>query len=849
MASAAGAHTPMIEQYLGIKAEHPEELLLYRMGDFYELFYDDARRAADLLDITLTTRGESAGAPIPMAGVPVHSVDGYLARLLKQGERVVIAEQIGEPGGKGPMRREVTRVLTPGTVIEEGLLDEQRAAVAAAVHERDGTWGLALLDLAAGELRVAEFDRRDACLSTLAATTPAELLHAEDHALPPTASMTRTRPPWHFDIDSGRKAVLRQFGVRDLAGLDAEDLGAALGAAGALLVYAGDTGRRSLPQLDRLIRQRRGEGLLLDETTRRNLELEDNLADARGPTLLGVIDATLTPMGTRRLRTWLREPLRDRDVIAARFDAIDQLGGRGATAPLREKLRGLGDVERILTRVALNTANPRDLGRLREALRRIPELQSALPAEPAGRLGTLQGELQPHAELHTELDRALTEEPPVLLKDGAVIASGYDAELDEARSLDADAGAEMLALEQRERERTGLNNLKVGYNRVHGYYIELSRRDADKAPGDYTRRQTLKNAERYVTPELKRFENAVLSARERARTLERALFTGLCEKIVGELATLRRLALALAELDVLAALAERARSLDWTRPEFSDEPGIRIEGGRHPVVEQALDAPFIPNDLALDDETRMLIITGPNMGGKSTFMRQNALIVLLAHIGSFVPARAARIGPVDRIATRIGAADDLARARSTFMVEMVETARILHTATPQTLVIMDEIGRGTGTYDGISLARAVAESLAARRALTLFATHYFELTDLPENLAGVANAHVEAREHEGGLAFLYGVRSGPARQSYGLEVAKLAGVPDRVIERARVYLRELESRRHAPERQSDLFAAEPVPAAPGIDPLRERLDAVDPDGLSPREALDLVYELLKLLRE
>ncbi len=839
----------MIEQYLGIKAEHPEELLFYRMGDFYELFYDDARRAADLLDITLTTRGESAGAPIPMAGVPVHSVDGYLARLLKQGERVVIAEQIGEPGGKGPMRREVTRVLTPGTVIEEGLLDEQRAAVAAAVHERDGTWGLALLDLAAGELRVAEFDRRDACLSTLAAATPAEVLYSEDRTLPPLNGMTRRRPPWHFDIDSGRKAVLRQFGVRDLAGLDAEDLGIALGAAGALLVYAGDTGRRSLPQLDRLIRQRSGEGLLLDETTRRNLELEDNLADARGPTLLGVIDATFTPMGARRLRTWLREPLRNRDVLEARFDAIDQLGDSGAIAPLRERLRGLGDVERILTRVALNTANPRDLGRLREALRRIPELQSALPSEPAGRLAALQGELEPHAELHAELDRALTEEPPALLKDGAVIASGYDAELDEARSLDADAGAEMLALEQRERERSGLNNLKVGYNRVHGYYIELSRRDADKAPEEYTRRQTLKNAERYVTPELKRFENAVLSARERARSLERALFAGLCEKIVGELASLRRLALALAELDVLAALAERARVLNWTRPAFSDEPGIHIEGGRHPVVEQALDGPFIPNDLALDDEQRMLIITGPNMGGKSTYMRQNALIVLLAHIGSFVPASAARIGPVDRIATRIGAADDLARARSTFMVEMVETARILHTATPQTLVIMDEIGRGTGTYDGISLARAVAESLAVRQAMTLFATHYFELTDLPESLPSVANAHVEAREHEGGLAFLYGVRSGPARQSYGLEVAKLAGVPERVIERARIYLRELESRRHAPEPQADLFAEEPAPPAPAIDPLRERLDAINPDDLSPREALDLVYELLKLLRE
>ncbi|MGA7966904.1 MAG: DNA mismatch repair protein MutS, partial [Gammaproteobacteria bacterium] len=479
-----------------------------------------------------------------------------------------------------------------------------------------------------------------------------------------------------------------------------------------------------------------------------------------------------------------------------------------------------------------------------------PELHAALPAERPGRLEALMRGLAPHAELLAELASALTAEPPALLKDGAVIATGYDADLDEARSLDSDAGAEMLALEQRERERTGLGNLKVGYNRVHGHYIELSRRDAEKVPEDYTRRQTLKNAERYITPELKRFENAVLSARERARSLERALFTGLCERITAELASLRRLAQALAELDVLCALGERARALDWVRPEFDAAPGIHIEGGRHPVVEQALGSPFIPNDLVLDDTTRMLIITGPNMGGKSTYMRQAALIVLLAHIGSHVPASRVRLGPIDRIATRIGAADDLANARSTFMVEMVETARILHTATDETLVIMDEIGRGTGTYDGISLARAVAEALAERGALTLFATHYFELTDLPESQNAIANAHVEAREHDGGLAFLYDVRSGPARQSYGLEVAKLAGVPERVIARSRVYLKELETSRHHPAAQADLFAAVPEPA-PSLEPdaLRERLSTIDPDALSPREAHTLIYELLQLLGE
>ena len=839
----------MIEQYLGIKAEHPGELLFYRMGDFYELFYDDARRAADLLDITLTTRGESAGAPIPMAGVPVHSVEGYLARLLARGERVVIAEQIGEPGGKGPMRREVTRVLTPGTVIEEGLLDERRAAVAAAVNRAGDAWGLAALDLAAGELRLAEFDTRDACLTALSGAGPAEVLYAEDGPpLPPMQATARHRPPWHFDVESGRKAVMRQFAVSDLAGLDAADLGAALGAAGALLTYAGETGRRSLPQLDRLVRERSGEGLVLDATTRRNLELEENLSDSKGLTLLGVLDTTRTPMGARLLRRRLREPIRDRAGLGERLDAIAALTDAGSLEPIREHLRGLGDIERTLTRVALATANPRDLGRLREALRRVPELHAALPAERAGRLEPLGRDLSPHAELLAELARALTAEPPALLKDGAVIATGYDAELDDARGLDSDAGAEMLALEQRERERTGLGNLKVGYNRVHGYYIELSRRDADKAPEDYTRRQTLKNAERYITPELKRFENAVLSARERARALERALFTGLCERITSQLASLRRLAQALAELDVLCALGERARTLDWVRPEFDDAPGIHIEGGRHPVVEQALDTPFIPNDLALDDATRMLILTGPNMGGKSTYMRQAALIVLLAHIGSHVPAATARIGPVDRIATRIGAADDLARARSTFMVEMVETARILHTATDETLVIMDEIGRGTGTYDGISLARSVAEALAERGALTLFATHYFELTDLPEIHERIANAHVEAREHDGGLAFLYGVRPGPARQSYGLEVAKLAGVPERIIARARVYLKELETSRHHPAAQADLFAAAPEPS-PKPDALRERLSNIDPDSLSPRETHALIYELLQLLRE
>lgn len=841
------AHTPMMRQYLGIKAEHPDDLVFYRMGDFYELFYADARRASELLDIALTTRGESAGAPIPMAGVPVHSVEGYLARLLKRGERVVIAEQVGEAGDKGPMKREVTRVLSPGTVTDEALLQASDTVLVAALAEDGKRFGLATLDLAGGEMRLGEYANAGELAAALAAATPAEMLCAEGGKPVAVEGATiRRRPPWHFDAANGRKALLRQFRVADLAGYDADDITAAAGAAGALLAYAAETGAAALPQLDRLVRLHAERGLAVDATTRRNLEIEENLSGADGLTLLGVLDRSATPMGARLLRRWLREPLRDRAVLNERLDAIAALLAGESLDALRERLRGLGDVERILTRAALGTATPRDLARLGGALERIPAIAESLGPPSAGRLAVLAHALDPHPELAAELDRALAENPPAVLKDGAVIASGYDAALDEARAMDTDAGARMLELEAREREASGLANLKVGYNRVHGYYIELSRRDAERAPAAYTRRQTLKHTERYITPELKRFENAVLSAREQARERERTLYAALVVRVAEDIASLRALAHALGELDVLATLAERARTLDFMRPRFRDEPGLVIEGGRHPVVEQALEAPFIPNDLRLDETTRMLILTGPNMGGKSTYMRQAALIVLLAHIGSYVPARAAKIGPVDRIATRIGAADDLARGRSTFMVEMVETARILNTATRESLVIMDEIGRGTGTYDGISLARAVAEALAERGALTLFATHYFELTDLPETLAGVANAHVEAREHAGGLAFLYSVREGPAQESYGLEVARLAGVPQAVIARAQKHLGELEASRPHPTRQPELFSHPPAKRPATADRLRERVAGLDPDALSPRAALELLYELKRL---
>ncbi|MGH8427908.1 MAG: DNA mismatch repair protein MutS [Gammaproteobacteria bacterium] len=841
-----GEHTPMMRQYLAIKAEHPGDLLLYRMGDFYELFYEDARRASELLGIMLTARGESAGAPIPMAGVPVHAAEGYLARLLERGERVVIAEQVGEADdGKGPMRRAVTRILSPGTVTDEALLAANDTVLVAALAQQDGRFGLATLDLAGGELTLAEYGSAPELDAALAAASPAELLAAED-CNPAIAGphSVRKRPPWHFDPANGRKTLTRQFGTNDLAGYDAEDLTAALGAAGALLAYAAETGVAALPQLDRLIRVRPEKGLIVDAATRRNLEIEENLSGADGLTLLGVLDRSVTPMGSRLLRRWLREPVRNRETLNERLDAVEALTENKKLDTLRDGLRGLGDLERILTRAALGTATPRDLARLRDALERIPAIGKRLAPPLAGRLAPLVVALDPHPSLAAELARALVENPPSTLKDGAVIAGGYDEALDEARAMDEDAGGNMLALEARERERSGLANLKVGYNRVHGYYIELARRDAERAPADYIRRQTLKHAERYLTPELKRFENEVLSARERARERERTLYAALVSRVAADLATLRALSHALAELDVYTTLAERAQALDFVRPEFRDEAGLVIDGGRHPVVEAAQSAPFVPNDLVLDAERRMLILTGPNMGGKSTYMRQAALIVLLAHVGSFVPARRAQIGPIDRIASRIGAADDLARGRSTFMVEMVETARILNTATPESLVIMDEIGRGTGTYDGISLARAVAEALATRGVLTLFATHYFELTDLPETLAGIANAHVEAREHAGGLAFLYSVREGPARQSYGLEVARLAGVPRAVIERARVHLSELEASRPRPAAQPELFSR--APPAARADSLRERLADLDPNALNPRAALDLLYELVQL---
>src|SRR5215469_13936983 len=840
-------HTPVMRQYLRVKSEHPDVLVFYRMGDFYELFYDDARKAARLMDITLTQRGQSGGAPIPMAGVPYHQLDNYLAKLVKLGESVAICEQIGDPAtSKGPVERKVVRIVTPGTVTDEALLEESRENLLAAAYARDGRYGLAALDLGSGRFTLLEVEGDEALLGELERLRPAELLYAEDALLPKAAQErlgARGRPPWHFDTETATRLLTGQFRTRDLAGFGCEDMPAAIAAAGALLQYGQETQRTALPHLTGLTVERRDEALILDAATRRNLELETSLMGRNEYTLAGVLDCCVTPMGSRLLRRWLNRPLRDHRLLKARYHCIGTLIEDRRYEPLRERLNGIGDVERILARVALKSARPRDLGQLRYTLAELPALQKSLGALDTPLIQSLVKELGEHPELYALLKKALVENPPALAREGGIFATGYDPELDELRRITEHGDAFLTDLENREKLRTGVATLKVNYNRVHGYYIELGRTHADKVPADYIRRQTLKGVERYITPELKAFEDKALSAQERSLARERSLYDALLDTLIGKLGALQQTATALATLDVMANLAERAEGLRLAAPELTDSPEIRIEAGRHLVVEQVIETPFVPNDLKLDDARRMLVITGPNMGGKSTYMRQTALIAILAHIGSFVPAAKAVLGPLDRIFTRIGASDDLAGGRSTFMVEMVETANILNNATDKSLVLMDEIGRGTSTYDGMSLAWAAASHIARQvRAFTLFATHYFELTALPELVPGVANVHLDATEHAHELVFLHAVKEGPADRSYGLQVAALAGIPKPVITQAREYLTRLESAQRQPkerpatEQQIGLFA--PPPSA-----VEEKLKTVDPDKLTPKEALELLYEL------
>ncbi len=851
------AHTPLMRQFFAAKAEHPDVLLFFRMGDFYELFYDDARKAARLLDITLTQRGASAGQPIPMAGVPHHSAEGYLARLVALGESVAICEQIGDPAlAKGIVERKVVRIITPGTVTDEALLNERRDTLLLAVARGKHGYGVAWADLAAGRFLVNEVASEDALEAELARLEPAELLVAdEDGWAPFVAERTgvRRRPPWLFDSDSGRRQLLRFFGLHDLSGFGLEDKPLAIAAAAALLGYVEETQKQRLPHLTSIAIESGDGAIAMNAATRRHLELDSRIDGDSRTTLLGVLDSTVTPMGGRLLRRWLHRPLRDRDTLRHRHQAVATLIESRVGDEVRERFRALGDLERILSRIALRSARPRDLSTLRDGLGLLPDVRGLLSPLDAPRLAALCAELGEHDEHAHLLAQAIVPQPPVLARDGGVFAAGYDAELDELRTLSTNADQFLVDLETRERASSGIPTLKVGYNRVHGYYLEISKAQADKAPTHYTRRQTLSNAERYITEELKQFEDKVLSARERALARERLLYEQLLDALNERLEPLKRCAAALSELDVLCAFAERAASLDWSLPELSEQPGLRIERGRHPVVEAVRKEPFEPNDLILDEANgrRMLVITGPNMGGKSTYMRQNALIVLLAHIGSFVPAARATIGPIDRILTRIGAGDDLARGQSTFMVEMSETSYILHHATDRSLVLMDEIGRGTSTYDGLALAEACARHLAHHnRAYTLFATHYFELTALAEPGNGIANVHLDAVEHGEQLVFMHAVKDGPADRSFGLQVAALAGLPKSVVKQARGRLAELEQQGRDTPKPSFAQAALDAPQQFGLfAPSSAALDAlaaVDPDELTPKQALEALYRIKAL---
>ncbi len=850
-AEVTPVHTPMMRQYLAIKAEYPDMLVLYRMGDFYELFFDDARRAAALLDITLTSRGKSGGNPIPMAGVPYHAIEGYLAKLVRKGESVAICEQIGDPAtSKGPVERKVMRIVTPGTLTDEALLAATRDNLVASIFADRNRIGIAWLDLAGGRFLLTEVPDIDAALGEIERLRPAELIVDEDQPLGDTIKkdvrVTR-RPPWHFELDSATRLLCAQFGTRDLSGFGCEDCSTGIAAAGALLQYVNDTQKASLPHLQSIVAERREDAIIMDGPTRRNLELEKSLSGHHEHTLAGVMDHCRSPMGSRMLRRWIQRPLRNTAVLRGRYQAIETMLIKGIVATVQTLINGVGDIERILSRVALRSARPRDLRQLAAALSRLPDLRRQIAELESPQLHDLSQRIGEHRRQHELLSKAVIDQPPMLIRDGGVIADGYDDELDDLRAIATNADQYLLNLEAREKKRTGIATLKVGYNRVHGYYIEISKAQADKAPVEYIRRQTLKNAERYITPELKEFEDKVLSARERALAREKTLYEELLDQLLEVLAELQQTAAAVAELDVLACFAERADSLNLSKPDIARAPCIEIEGGRHLVVEQVIDTPFVANDLSLGTRQRLLVITGPNMGGKSTYMRQTALIVILAHIGSFVPAESLRIGPIDRIFTRIGASDDLAGGRSTFMVEMTETATILHNATEQSLVLMDEIGRGTSTFDGLSLAWAAAHYMGdTAKAFTLFATHFFELTALAQELPGCSNVHLDATEHDGQLVFLHAVKPGPANQSYGLQVAALAGVPKEVIRRAQGYLKVLEALQleHDASPQAQLPLT--VEAAEIDDALVNAVDALDPDSMTPREALDALYKLKDL---
>ncbi|HBY87730.1 MAG TPA: DNA mismatch repair protein MutS [Colwellia sp.] len=867
------SHTPMMRQYLTIKAEFPHILIFYRMGDFYELFFDDAKKASDLLDISLTARGKTGGNAIPMAGVPYHAVENYLAKLVALGESVAICEQIGDPAtSKGPVERKVVRVITPGTVSDEALLTDRQDNLIVAIVDNQSpqaklktssapAFGLAYLDMASGRFVLTEPQTTEQLQAELQRLSPAELLYSEslqDSSLLENRKGLRRRPEWEFDLETAISLLNKQFDTKALTGFGVDDKPLGLAAAGCLFQYVKDTQRTALPHIRAIVCESANKGVVLDAATRRNLELTQNLQGGLDNTLADILDKSSTPMGSRLLKRWLHFPLRDLTVLNNRQNTVSDIIALDLITPIQPLLKSLGDIERIVSRIALGSARPRDFARLRYALQQMPYLQNELQNElqseqtesPTNYLNTIAQQSQPMPELQALLEHAVVENPPVLIRDGGVIAPGYNAELDVLRDL-SDGATEFLAqLEQREKERTGIHSLKVGYNKVHGFFIEMSRTAAVDVPDDYIRRQTLKNNERFITEELKQHENKVLSAQSKFLALEKVLYQELFDKVLPDLAQLQQLSQAIAELDVLTTFAERALALNYVKPNLVEEPGISIDAGRHVVVEQMTNDAFIANPVLLTEQRKMLIITGPNMGGKSTYMRQTALIVLLAHIGCYVPADNATIGLVDRIFTRIGASDDLASGRSTFMVEMTETANILHNATDKSLVLLDEIGRGTSTYDGLSLAWACAEMLALKtKAFTLFATHYFELTLLAEQIATLANVHLDAMEHDDNIVFMHAVQEGAASKSFGLQVAQLAGVPKTVIKRAKQRLSELEQQQSpsiqpAPI-QSDAF--EQLSLAPDEHTVLTTLHDTDVNELSPRQALDLLFSLKEQL--
>ena len=846
------AHTPMMQQYLALKAEYPDMLLFYRMGDFYEMFFSDAERGAKLLDITLTKRGQSAGAPIPMAGVPFHSVEQYLAKLVKAGESVAICEQIGDPAtSKGPVERKVTRVVTPGTLTDSALLAATHDSLLAAVHVVGDTAGIAWISLASGDLRVSQIgaDRWHAEIERL---QPAELLLAElDPGLRRDDLAVKRLDPWQFDASAARSDLARQFGTTDLSGYGCEGMDAALAAAGALLNYCRHTQQSTLPHVTGLRVERASEFVEMDAATRRNLEITETLAGAESPTLFSLLDRCATSMGSRRLRHWLHHPLRDTALLARRHAVIEALShpsSRLRHGELGRHFAEWSDIERITARIALRTARPRDLAGLRDTLATLPGLHAALAASGQSGLEAMAPRLAPASDVQARIAATLKEEPAAVIREGGVIADGFDAELDELRAIQNDCGAFLLEMEGRERARTGIANLRVEFNRVHGFFIEVTQGQLDKVPVEYKRRQTMKNAERFITPELKAFEDKALAAGDRALAREKALYEALLDELNVHIARLKEIAEAASGLDALCALAAAAEALHLARPQFTTEDCIDISEGRHLVVESQVEA-FIPNDTALSRSRQLLLITGPNMGGKSTYMRQVAQIALLAYCGSFVPAKSATLGPIDRIFTRIGASDDLAGGRSTFMVEMTEAATILNNATRRSLVLVDEIGRGTSTFDGLALAYAIARHLAEHvRCYTLFATHYFELTQLAAELPHVANVHLDAVEHKDRIVFLHRLEAGPADRSYGIHVSHLAGIPKEVVRAARRHLAELEKQLRPRSAHPDLFAA-PAPAVPEPHPVLDALDDIKPDELSPKEALEALYRLKKLADE